>query len=165
MMTPQLSLKPCTHFAAIRVAVWYHEIRDSTGTTNGTEMLRFTKICLLWPASSSGCGRESWSQAVFKPSKREDFTLTSCVRFAIFRRAETIPPPLTEILTHLQAQIQRESRKRHRIQGERCWVRLLSTMGPVRGVLTRSWTPATVRLAWRSEYVSRWMPSLVSPFP
>lgn len=89
--------------------------------------------------------------------------LTSRVRFVIFRRAEEITPPLMEILTHNSKPRYEEQTGRDTGTGG-CRGRGAEG-GPVFGVLTLSWTPATVRLAWRSEYVSRWMPSLVSPFP
>lgn len=78
-----------THFAALRVAVWYHEIRSSRGTTDCTKMIHFTKrlVCFGLPPLP---GVEE--KLFLNPAKRR-LHLTSCVCFDIFRKAEEITTP------------------------------------------------------------------------
>lgn len=168
MMAPQLSLNTHTHIlqpSRLQYDTMKLEIAQEQPVVLKCYILLRT-VCFALPPLP-GVEERADHKLFLKPAKRRLHS-TSRVHSVIFRRAEEITPPLMEILAQFRAQIWRENRKRHRhsqIQEERCWGRLLMATGPVFGVLTLSWTPATVRLAWRSEYVSRCTPSLVSPFP
>lgn len=166
MMAPQLSLNTRTHFTS---GLQYDTLRLETAQAQPMVLkcyilLRF--VCFGLPPLLGV--EERADHKLFSTLAKRRLHSTSRVRLVIFRRAEEITPPLMEILAQSSSPDTERKQEGGQAQPD-SEGGVLSEAGPcprpVFGVLTLSCTPATVRLAWRSEYVSRWMPSLVSPFP